>query len=590
MAARLTEDGEVLDKFSDWYGFDTENDETGKVTLACLVHESGSRNIWKEAGKFVEWCDQINSRGKATPMVICHNLEYDLVNEFGPRYADLQLNYLKGRLISAKYGRISFWDSFNHFRMSLKKLGQDLGIEKKDMDIYDEEYVATDAWIALQAMVHARDYIASIGGRIGATSGSSSVSVWRTMTDDAYVYGAVDTPWLRKGYYGARTEIFCRFAQGKVIGDGPDGPIREKSVRGYDINSMYPFCMIDDFPEYHCADMKMDREKGMAEVIISIPLTMEIGPLVYRAPVTGRLSFPVGLIQGVWTYDEIRYAESLGCKVVKVIEAHGCDSLVRPFDEFITTVYEKRKASKSSSEKLMLKVLMNSLYGKIASKCTVTRTVSKYEMLRKNNPRIKDVKWINHTRGLLDFTTPPPDYVNVMWGAMITANARILLTKYLMGVPPEKLLYADTDSIYCIDHLMPTSNELGALKLEKEATMMHIKQPKVYRVDDDYTAKGVPKARYDKDGALVVDFAEQFFEDGQTQFSLPIRFRESLNSKRGKANQWINKSKKMLKEFDGKPLSGNRFFPPVIGMQTDLFSQDGLPKSKGNLNKKHKTS
>ena len=554
-------DDQPLDRYTDWYGFDTENDSSGLVTLAALIHESGEKWIWKGAGHLGDWC--VKQKGK--PVVICHNLEYDLVNEFGShKYAELQLNYLKGRLISATLGNVKFLDSFNHFRMSLNAIGKSIGIDKLAFDIHSEEYVTTDAWICLKVMTMARDYIASLGGQIGATSGSSAVSVWKYMTESEFCTGAVDTPWLRKGYYGGRTEIFRR---NTVCEPG------QKLIKGYDINSMYPFCMLTDYPEYLVKDLRFEKAKGMAEVTISVPQDLYVAPLVYRDAKT-RLLYPVGIFRGVWTYEEIRRAEKLGAKVIKVHDAMGCNTLVRPFDQFIHTLYNRRKVSTSESERLFLKVLMNSLYGKLATKSTITRTVSRYNLVKSKSRRMEDVKWISYHRGLLDFQTPPPDYVNVMWGAMITANSRSLLTDYLDAIPAEKLIYCDTDSVYCLDHELPISNELGGMKLEKEANTMKIVQPKAYQLDDFYKAKGVPKPRADGKDGIKIDFAKQYIEEGFTEFQAPIRFRASLGSKRGTANQWVKHSKGRKTEYGAKRLSGERYFPPVISQQMDLL-KDG---------------
>lgn len=548
----ITEIQEGLSRFDNWYGFDTENDENGKVTVTCLVHESGERWIWNKAGEFVKWCE----KAKGTPIVVCHNLEYDLVNEFGSLYPYLQLNYLKGRLISAKYKSVKFVDSFNHFRMSLRDLGDSVGVKKLEMDIYSEEYVATDAWICLMAIVKARDYIASLGGSIGATSGSSSVSVWQYMTDGEFLLGPLDTPWYRKGYYGGRVEPFLKRTDGMV--------------RGFDINSMYPFCMLCDFPEYSVPDDTMEKSKGMAEVTISIPHDLFVAPLVFRDP-NQRLLYPVGVIKGCWTYDEIRFAESVGAKVLKVHKGMGCNSLVRPFDDFILTLYKKRKESTDKAERLFLKVLMNSLYGKIASKNQITRTVSRHTLLNNKSSRIGEVKWINKDRGLLDYFTPPDKYVNVVWGSMITANSRILLTKYLMKVPPEQLVYCDTDSVYTLDPFkFPESPDLGKMKLEKEREGWEFYQPKCYRHGEVFRAKGVPRSK--RNGDDIVDHAKEYIEDGFTEFMAPIRFRQSINSKQGVANQWIKKSKSRSSEYTHKIFSKGRYFPPVIGEQLELFS------------------
>ncbi len=617
-----------IDRYTDWYGFDTENDKDGKVTIAALIHESGESWVWKKAGDFAKWCDK--QKGNK-PVVICHNLEYDLVNEFGrDHYADMQLNYLKGKLISARRGNVRFLDSFNHFRMSLKEIGEAIGVKKLDMDINSSEYVTTDSWICLQVMTKARDYIASLGGQIGATSGSSALSVWKYMTDGEYCTGPHDTPFLRAGYYGGRTEIFRPLAVSRPISvDGQEWDIRlnegqetpeyafnergfpyktglklkagdwdvarERDIKGYDINSMFPFCMLNDFPEYLMEDPHMDKAKGMVEATISVPEDMHVAPLVYR-DANGALIYPVGVFRGTWTYDEISMAVRVGCKVIKVHKALGCNTLVRPFDQFIKTLYAKRKVSKDESERLFLKVLMNSLYGKIASKNTVTRTVSRYNLMQNlkdkkiSEARMAEVKWINYHRGLLDYFTPQQDYVNVCWGSMITAYARNLLTHYLWQVPPEKLIYCDTDSIYCINHELEISKELGGMKLEKEASVMEVLQPKAYRLDDYWKAKGVPKPRMVDDatgGKVEVNFARQYMMEGFAAFEAPIRFRASLTSKRGRANQWVTHSKSMKSGYTHKPLSGDRYVPPRLSDQLDL-GLGGCNTKKPNGTKKAK--
>lgn len=566
-------------KYSAWFGMDTENDDKGVVTLVAMVKENGERTVWRRAGRFREWCENNN---EDNPVVVCHNLEYDLVNEFGDYYPFLSLTYLHGRLITAKYKNVTFIDSFNHYRMSLAKVGDAFGIKKLAFDINSVDYVCTDAYICLKAMTFTRDYIESLGGELGSTAGSSAMSVWRAMSDDEWLLGPFDNPWLRKGYYGGRTEIFRRRTAGKPFLDA-DGQIqteekadgtwkmkRHEDIRGYDVNSMYPFCMMGDFPVMWGEDPTMKKVKGMAEITVKVPTDQYVGPLVYRDE-HQRLVYPVGIFRGIWTYDEIRYAESLGATVMQVHKGVGGNVMDKPFRHYVNTIYKKRKESTNQAEREALKVILNSLYGKLAARNVVTRVVSKYNLLKSGSKRINDVQWINGHRGLLDFFTPQPKYVNVLWGAMITANARVLLTKYLRMVDPEKLVYCDTDSIYVHDTELPLSTELGGLKLEKTAKEMDIYQPKVYRLDDAYKAKGVPKPKRDADGKILMDYAKAYMEEGLAEFQAPIRFRESLKSKRGTANQWIDRKKSMKTIYAAKSLSGDRYFPPVIGQQQELL-------------------
>lgn len=593
--------------YTNWYGFDTENDEKGVVTLSALVDEFGHSWVWKKAGKFREWCD-VNEDD--TPVVICHNLEYDLVNEFGAYYPYLNLVYLDGRLISAGYKHVRFLDSFNHYRMSLKKIGEAFGIKKLEFDIHSTEYVTTDSLICLRAMTFTRDYVERLGGRIGATAGSTAMSVWRYMTEDEYLLGPIDSPWLRAGYYGGRTELFASKAEGPVIygadgqpemhwyaedalpeweeedqlghlrrpppdKDRPHGRwelTREKTIKGYDVNSMYPYCMLSPFPIVTAEDPSFTKFKGMIECTVSVPHSEFVGPLPWRDD-GKRLVYPVGVFRGTWTYDEVRYAQSRGTQIIKIHKAVGGDSCERPFDEFINVIYKKRKESTNPAEREVLKVILNSLYGKLASRSSVTRVVSRYELIKKGHTKkLEQVKWIDHNRGLLDFHTPPQKFVNVLWGAMVTANARILLTKHLNACPPEKLIYCDTDALYVNNHELPLSTELGGLKLEKHAGVMKVIQPKAYQIDEFFRAKGVPRPKTGDDGQILIDFSRQYIEEGLAEFQAPLRFRASIGSKRGKANQWIKQSKGMKTKYSAKKLSGNRYFPPVIGLQGDLFT------------------
>ncbi len=578
--------------YSNWYGMDTENDEKGRVTLVAVADEFGNITVWEnEEGrfKFIEWLDQ-NDDDQA--VVICHNLEYDLLNIFKERYPYLNLTYLKGRLIMAQYNDIKFLDSFNHFRMALKAVGKPFGLEKGKFDIHSKDYVAMDAFIPVKAMTFTRDYLLSLGGEIGATAGSSAMSVWLHMTGGEYLTGPFDTPWLRKGYAGGRTEIFRRHTEGRLLYDAQNRPVmcdklnlkgevigkeqdRHEDIIGYDINSCFPYCMLSEFPMVCNDDQKLTKTKGMAEVTITIPTDRYVGPIFYRND-KEQLVYPVGRFRGTWTYDEIRFAESLGGKVQTVHKAIGSNFCERPFDQFIQTIYQKRKTSTNSAEREVLKVVMNSLYGKLASRSTITRVVSKHSLLKSGSKRITDVQWIDHNRGLLDFHTPQPRYVNVLWGAMVTANARILLTKYLDQVPPESLVYCDTDSVYVNNFSLPLSPELGGMKLEKRAKIMTVLQPKAYRLDDFYRAKGVPRPKMGENGQILIDYAKAYMEEGMTEFEAPIRFRESLRRldvQKGEAkpNQWVHRSKGRKTEYSAKKLFNNRYFPPVIGEQTELF-------------------
>lgn len=534
-------------RYDAWFGMDTENDDKGRVNLVCLVDEGGRAKMWTKPGGFARWCDQ----QKGSPVVVCHNLEYDLINEFGDDYSRLNLLYLKNRLISAKCGNVSFLDSFNHFRMPLSKIGDAIGLPKLKYDPSNPDYVKRDALIAVIAMTRARDFIEGLGGRIGATAGSSAMSVWRSMTDDDYLIGPIDGAFHRSAYYGGRVEIFKTHDAGVI--------------HGFDVNSMYPFVMQNAFPLYLVEDRGLNASKGIAHALVEVP-EMQIAPLPYRTD-KGPLLYPVGKFEGVWTYDELRHAQSVGAKILKVKRAMGGSVTVKPFKDFIQRLYAMRLEARDDSEKLFVKTIMNSLYGKFASKNEMTRVVSRYKMTVEKDPRVDEVLWITHERGLLTYRTPPQDFVIVPWGAYITSYARLVLQSYLRRVPTDRLLYCDTDSVYTSGNFrFPESAGLGGMKLERTSHFFQAPQPKAYQMGEFYKAKGVPGRRVDEMGIMSRDYAREYIEGGWTCFDAPVRFRESLRRRDGvKANQWISKTRERKSAYTAKRRQGARYFPPVVG-------------------------
>jgi hypothetical protein len=173
---------------------------------------------------------------------------------------------------------------------------------------------------------------------------------------------------------------------------------------------------------------------------------------------------------------------------------------------------------------------------------------------------------------------------------MITANSRLLLLNYLLACPPEKLIYCDTDSLYCFDHELPVGDNIGEMKLEKKAKLFIAYQPKAYRMDDFYRAKGVPRPKYRDDGTIEIDYARQYVEAGYTEFERPIRFRASLNSKRGGPNKWVTQSKGMRSGYAHKQLTNGRYYPPVIGLpnQTELFKLGEVESKRKRITKTNK--
>lgn len=89
---------------------------------------------------------------------------------------------------------------------------------------------------------------------------------------------------------------------------------------------------------------------------------------------------------------------------------------------------------------------------------------------------------------------------NVFMASQITSFGRLMLYTYarIMQKRSAKILYSDTDSITCyvkktVDYADIIGHDLGALKLEKIATMFKAVKKKFYVIDDVKKAKGIGK-------------------------------------------------------------------------------------------------
>ena len=118
---------------------------------------------------------------------------------------------------------------------------------------------------------------------------------------------------VRKSYFGGRTEIFkpC-FLQTK------DNEI----LRTFDVNSLYPAVMrMCEFPGSVKTRTKTLNLDAIAfyDVDVEVP-DMYVPPLGMVHGEFQRLIFPTGQFRGTFSTAELKYAVSLGVKILKVHE------------------------------------------------------------------------------------------------------------------------------------------------------------------------------------------------------------------------------------------------------------------------------
>lgn len=535
-----------------------------KVTQIAAITSSGKR--FYNAGNIPEFLKWLDCEGKAimreTGATTCYvyalNIQYDLGNLFADVLDVLDCTLVGGRMIKAVWGVITFVDVWNLYQCSVKKLGETFGLKKLETKSMatDKKYVYRDTEIIRLAMLYVWEFAARMGlDNVPPTMGSLGVSLWRAWGGETIHHSNVMT---RDAIFGGRVELF------KTQNDC-------QQVRYCDINSLYPTMMCKEFPGELEDTGKELKRLGIAQVTMDIP-KRDIMVLPWRSP-EGKIFYPWGKITGVWTIAEIKAAIHRGAKILEIHDVLSTDEGIFPYRDYMQKVYRIRKSSKSKTEKNLFKLLMNTLYGRTGTTGVIGRTVT----ITDSNA---DKGICFGERVLVNYAMPLGEEVNWSHAAYITSYGRLELLKYLEIVGAENLIYCDTDSVIFDAPNgtipFPTGEELGDMKIETKCSVCNegwhsdapckggkplenwesclTFAPKMYRLANQFKAKGVPKK-----------LQREFIEQGKASYDLPYKFREAVtffdrdNAK--KLSVWRQVDKENRVNYDKKELIGNRYFP-----------------------------
>jgi hypothetical protein len=533
-----------------------------KITQIAAISDNGKR--FHNRGDVKEFLKWIHETGGD---VWGFNTQYDLGNlcHAGKLTLDeFDLILVKGRFIKAKLQGVNFYDVRNLTGAgSVGKLGVSVGLPKfgfpysekelkefslarvKEWQAFkksgeakfaDTRYVFRDCEIPLAWLKFVKEKCLELGvENIPATLGGLCVKTFHALDNENWFEASAESA---SALTGARVELFSGGGRGRIA--------------YCDINSLYPWCMTQPFPEYMEKMGTLDGY-GIAKINIRVP-KMTIPPLPVK-DAEGRLLFPTGKLSGVWTIHEIKNAVSVGCKVQKIFWIYGSKTGKPYYRDYIQTMYQNRLASKTGAENLFWKLLMNNLYGRLAIGGVISRSL----LLTEANK----LTGLPYGKKLLgDYEMPLPKFTNYLHAAYVLSYARIRLFSFLKSVPEKDLIYCDTDSVifFCKDEIpFPISKELGGMKLEGWGKRCKPILPKTYIFDEIYKAKGVPSRH-----------AKTFIQTGKANYETPFKLKESIrfynadNSR--KLSVWRKVEKIMQTEYSRKKVNGNYFFPKSVNM------------------------
>lgn len=390
-----------------------------------------------------------------------------------------------------------FLDSLNYAKMSVKKMGDVIGMPKFEHPEFlgkkpsNEkewammlEYNIRDSWITYHFMKFLIDAFEGLGATFKTTIASTSMSLYRNkyLEHEYFRHEKEDLLEIFKAYYGGRTEAFKR------------GYFTDANY--YDFNSLYPSVMHDmEFPdpntkrESHENTRKyIDNFEGVSDVDIQIPYSKS--PILPFRDDTGKVLFPYGKLSGWYSHIELRKVMEEGAILLKVRKTHYYKEMCRPFKAFVADLYSKRMEFKKDNNpmQMVVKLAMNSLYGKFGQKfIDKSNTIHMSSVTQAELDRFKHIDRVGDYL-VVTQDAQPTAFCIPIWAVYVTAYGRLKLYDQLKK---HDVIYCDTDSIITKDEIK-TSNDLGDLKLEMHITEGIVVRPKFYALKHVKDGEEVP--------------------------------------------------------------------------------------------------
>jgi hypothetical protein len=480
-------------------------------------------------------------------------------------------------ILDGTYHKVKFMDTLNYGGFSVEAMGKILGIpklihpaclgrmprnEKEKQELI--KYNKRDCEVSRNFMIMLQDVINLEGGELKSTVSSCALDIYRrkflpfNMIREEVWNGLRVKKYVYEAYYGGRTEVFGR---GKI-----------ENYNYYDVNSLYPYCMLGEFPIPHSVqyynnetsgfDIKsLLQYEGVAWFKLNIPYS-KYPLLPYRY--NGRLVFPIGRFSGYYTHLEIRRAIELYGKDI-ILDMKECvyyTKTYKVFEKYVHFMYGKRMENKEKKSpfEVFYKLMLNSLYGRFAMK-----NISNTEFFFAETDK-EIVKQIKHHKDTSKFDINPNKLSYVVtdsmydgissipiWSCYVTAYARVLMHKYICETKP---VYIDTDSLFT-KTIIKTSKLLGDLKLEDTIKHGIVIKPKAYFVNEAVKFKGM---RIPKDTKHIDRLKKNVLAEK------PLRFEKFVKMKEGiKRNMLINSiiivEKHMNLEDIKRDWKGKKFNP-----------------------------
>jgi len=502
-------------KHKDLVGFDIETyGKKNKFLMCSFVSDKIIQDFWsvEDALKF------LNTRTMRGKTCIATNLQFDSTGLFSENMDKLKILERKGTFISAKYlgsdnkTKVKFMDTMNIVPFSVETLGKIINVPKLPhpeflgkipKNDYEKDillkYNLNDSYISFKFGEFIQNKLNKINTELKLTISSCSLDHFRRnyQKEDYFPNRPSVNKMIIQAYKGGRTEAFKR---GLI-----DSP-----VTVYDVNSLYPFCMLKTFPHPNKYIKFSHGNKALLYDFEGVMHVKGFMPPHYipSLPVRDdkKLIFPVNNLEGWFTFHELRYAiENQGFKITEYGKGVYYPKTCSPFKEMIKFMYKERLHYKLKQDptELVFKLLMNSGYGKFGFRYFEQNTLMHISQLTKKMfyeaDCIDEYGEFIEIKKKDDYSNPKP-YCLPIWSCYVTSYARTHLNNYLINPSyHDHITYCDTDSIFMKKgKRLQTGDKLGMMKDEGTFNDLTIIRPKLYSAEGKTKAKGLGKMNHER--------------------------------------------------------------------------------------------
>ena len=509
--------------------FDIES-ENWKDFVFCGIYDGKTYNRFDSINEVVKELITHKNRGK---LIFAHNMgKFDgqfLLDEIifrHPEYSVIPIinggRMLEMRIQDKDRHNWHIRDSYAILPASLKQLTVNFDVKHKKLEedlkgmLTNPEYNKNDCIGLYEVLMKFKELN---NGYFGMTISQTSLADYRMN----YQRQAITTnreyeDVIRKSYYGGRTEIF------KFNLD------MDKKFYYYDVNSLYPSVLRKyDYPHGEFKPCAPDIDKfGFSYATIGDTHYFPVVP--HREG--KKMLFMQGMKTGWFSNQELKYLEQVSYVDADVKKTLACEEHGPIFREYVDDVYAKRLEAKAQGNKALdyiLKIKLNSFYGKFGQRREKEKIII--------NPQFIEAGMLAEQLGdrliFKKLEKSESSHIIPAISAMVTANARLHMHRYMHNIHPDLIYYMDTDSLILSKKLFDNSKKIGEMKLECEMSEFLSILPKVYHF------------KYE-DGSRCLKAKGVRFNDRESDYVNLGLFRDYISGKQIKDDRGIETFKRSI--------------------------------------------